>query len=446
MASNPEPQQDIRISGALPLELILMITKSLSFPKVFSLSGIIKEHTLLAKLNLDHPLQPPGLAKLCMHPNVCGQLRRLHVVCHSPMDIVLLDMICGRCPPSMSLTVNLQGDGCLEQLKEHSQTLGRLRKLMVYTYELFPDSEDILSLETVCQLCPKLELDLSVGEFVDEKLIYHPEIIERLTDLSVDYAMVENLPSLQDVVCRSHSVQLKLNVDDPFPELCDYPALLLKLTELRIIYSTNENGIGHLNDICKRSPNLTNVELVMDAGLENLQNCGLIHARLDSLTIYSPEEREIPSCNEICRRCPKLQQWSCSVPLDSLKGVLQKCPAVAHIECFIPGAVSVTVSKSKCYMKIVCAVRFLSDLLQQVNDLQALRKLSLLFSEPFDKTSATFRLLRDISKNSPNLQCTKLEWVSRVGRRPPGLQKLVDDAMNDWKQSAQPRILTIDLG
>lgn len=396
------------------------------------------EHTLVAKLNLNHPLEPEELANLSDHSNIYGQLRRLYAVCETKKDFILLEGICERCPASMSLTVKMREDPCLKHLIKHSQVLARLTKLVVGILEMYPDPKDLPSLQRVCQLCPTLELDLRVNGFVEEELINYPEIIKRLTELGVDYAMADNFPSLENI-CRSHPVKLKLNVEYPFRELCGHPEILSRLTELRVVSPTNEGGIGWLNDICKMSPNLTNVGLVLNSGLKSLNETTLLLSRLESLFVHSPEERDIALCNSICKRCPKLQQWGCKIPLSLVKCVLQECPAVAHIECLMPHSTYVTVSKRKCDMEMVCRVPHLPELLQQIDNLQSLRKLTLAFTEMFDETSPTFPLLRDLSERSPNLRFTETQWHFRGEARPAELPGLVDEAMNGWRRRTHPQ-------
>lgn len=114
----------------------------------------------------------------------------------------------------------------------------------------------------------------------------------------MDYALPENLPSLEDI-CKSHPVKLKLHVKYLFRELYSYPGIFLRLAGLWVICSIDHYGIDWLNDICKMSPNSTNVELLIYSGFGTFLDHRLIHSRSGSFVVDFLSESDTPLLSEI---------------------------------------------------------------------------------------------------------------------------------------------------
>lgn len=419
-----------------------MILKDFPYSEVFPLGGDLTEETLVAKLNANHQLQSEELTELNKHPDIFGQIRRLSVECILREDIRLIEGFCRQCPQLASLTIDA-GNRTLELIKRQSQILGRLTKLTatVANDKYFP------SLNSICQLCPKLELNLCVVEPMQKQLFNYPQVTRRLSGLILHGASPERLPSLQAIVRdRQDPLNLELRTWGDFRALINYPQLLSGLTAFTGCVPIGERGFDWVDDICRMSPSPLAMSLkVEEPGLErNLMKHPRIFPRLRRLALSQIGERGIPLCKEIHRRCPQLEELSLQISLGIWKRIAREFPAINNIIYWATDDITVGIGQHQEGMEIQCMVRDFPDLLPQVHDsLEHLTTLTLPFTGLFSEDSLVFNLLRYVADKSPNLRTAHLRWDG-PGESPAQLRRLVEKALQAGRSSTSAQKIVVD--
>lgn len=417
----PQRQGPAADEPALPLDIILLVLEKLPLERVFHLLDLdIMKEALVARLNQGEPIREEHLEYLIQHGEVFERLKTLDVVCYSKRDIDLVCAICSCCPNLLYLNLGLMTEDLLPFIKR-----GRLLRRMTELTMMVHEEETFCSLNEICKRSPKLRLKLA-GLVLAQNLQKHPQILKKLTTLGVFYP--EHLSSLGHI-CEQYPFTLGLYVEPDLEELVNCPGVLQSLARLELDSMIQDTCLDRLNDVCKRSPNLSEVILPMKGSLRQLLKHEPILVSLTDLSIDLDDQNDCFWLRDLHERCPRLTSYRITTTPASIK-YIHDYSGLAEI-IMSDNIMILHARKHHKSLKIHCGVEHLQDLAQMVT-CQSLSLLTLTFTGIADNDEATLHSLEDISKKSPNLEGLLMPWSGSF-QCSPYVARRLGETFQNWK-------------